>query len=155
MFFFNGRIRNAHIAPMILRDRPYTNKLGHGCIITGCLVIIFGLTFIITGVISETKKNTFFGIGIMTLSIGFCFTVIVCFYTKLNICYRNWAYGPHILSNKIDSTHTVISTISLSPLATNSVMQQKTGHMIPLSNISKHKVRIVPSGVIGKTNTVT
>jgi hypothetical protein len=91
----------------------------------------------------------------MILSVGFCFTIILCFYTKLNIFYHNWAYGSHIVSNKVDSTQTVISAISLSPLATNSVMTQKTEHIIPLSNIGMHKVTIVPSGAIGKTKTVT
>ncbi|CAF1194111.1 unnamed protein product [Adineta steineri] len=79
-----------------MRDQPVTHKIGHSCIITSCLSLIIGLVLIVTGVISETKKTTFIGIGIITLGVGFFLTTIVCFYAKLKICYRNWAYGPPI-----------------------------------------------------------
>ncbi len=103
MFFFNGRIRNPNIVPIITQKRTYTHKVGQWGIIATCLSIVIGLILIIIGVISETKKTRFFGIGIIILGVGFSFTTFVCFYAKLNICYRNWAYGPHIASNQIQS----------------------------------------------------
>ncbi|UJR09543.1 hypothetical protein I4U23_013780 [Adineta vaga] len=94
MFFFNGRIRNAHVAPVILRDDPYTHSIGHSCVITTCLLLIIGLTLIITGVISETKKTTLIGIGVISIGVSLFITTIFCCNTHVKICYRNWAHGP-------------------------------------------------------------
>jgi hypothetical protein len=96
MFFFNGRIRNAHIVPMITQDRTYTHKIGHSFVIISCLSIVIGLLLIVIGNISETQKSKFFGIGIITLSLGFFLITLICFYSKLAICYYNWAYGSHV-----------------------------------------------------------
>jgi hypothetical protein len=94
MFFFNGRIRSAHVAPVITREQPYTHKIGNSCIITTCLMLIIGMTLIVTGTISRTEKTTLIGIGIISIGIALSITTVACFNTQIRICYRNWAYGP-------------------------------------------------------------
>jgi len=108
MFFFNGRIRNAHIAPMILRDQPRTLKIGHSYIISSCLSIIIGLALIFIGVTFETKKIVLIGSGIIILTVGFILTTLVCFCAKLKICYDNWAYGRHIIPCNSENSQTIL-----------------------------------------------
>jgi hypothetical protein len=163
MFFFNGRIRTAHIVPVITRDRPSTYKVGHSCIIAGCLSIIIGLILILIGLISETEKTTFFGIGSISLGLGLFLTTLVCFYTQLNICYHNWAYGSHVTRSHIaNSQPTAAGDISMSYCTGSTAMVQKVPAITPLShpksvkklsNVEINKVIIAPSIKIGKTTT--
>jgi hypothetical protein len=163
MFFFNGRIRNSHIVPTVTHGRPNTNTVGYPGIITGCLSIIIGLILIIIGLISETEKTTFFGIGIISLTLGFLITMCLFFYTKLNIYYRNWAYGTHVLPcHNPELTAAVDVSISYfthpSSLAQNvpnmiAVPSKKPANMV--SNVEINKVIIAPSIGIGKTTTDT
>jgi hypothetical protein len=103
MFFFNGRIRNAHIVPMITPDPTYTQKIGQSFVVFSCLSIVIGLLLIVIGHISETEKWTFFGFGIISLSLGLFLVTLVCFYSQLSIYYHNWAYGSHITPSNTET----------------------------------------------------
>ena len=96
MFFFNGRIRNAHIVPMITHERRYTQTIGQSFVVFSCLSIVIGVLLIVIGNISETEKWKFFGFGIISLSLGLFLVTLVCFYSQLSIYYHNWAYGSHV-----------------------------------------------------------
>ncbi|CAF2092748.1 unnamed protein product [Rotaria magnacalcarata] len=142
MFFFsNGRMHNPHIIPIVVSDRSHAHKLGHSRIIAGCLSIIIGLSFIIRGVTSETKKATLIGIGIISLGVGFFTTISVCFYGKLNICYHNWAYGQSVVPLNIEIPHEGRrggggGGISMAPYSESLPVTQKIQSTIPLSSSS-------------------
>jgi len=105
MFFFNGRIRNPHIIPVVTRPQPtYTNKVGQSIIIAGCLSIILGLLLILIGFISETDKSTYFGVGSISFTIGFFLSTFTCFYTTLDRCYQNWIYRTHITPSTVETS---------------------------------------------------
>lgn len=106
MFFFNGRIRNAHIVPIVTHERSHTHRISQSGIIIACLLVVIGLVFVIIGAISETNKANFFGIGITSLCLGFLFAIFICSYTKLDVCYRNWAYGSHISPSQMETSVT-------------------------------------------------
>jgi hypothetical protein len=97
MLFLNTGVRHTAISGMGMRNQSYTNKMGHSFIICGCLSLIIGLILIVIGVISEVKKTTFIGIGVISTGIGFFLTTLVCFYGKLDTCYNNWAYRSRVL----------------------------------------------------------
>jgi hypothetical protein len=148
--------------PVVTRDRPYTNKASHSCIIAGCLWIIIGLILIVIGYISETEKPTFFSIGIISFGIGFFLTILVCFYTELNKCYHNWAYSSHITPSHIE--HSQLATagdISMSYTGSIAATQKVTiiKSLPPqkpvkrLSNVRMNEVIITPSIEIGKNTT--
>ena len=94
MFFTNTALRHTHVSPLGLDHQPSTHRVGSSCVILGCLSTIFGLILIGAGMISETEKTVYFGIGIINLGVGIFLTSFVCFYTKLCVCYNNWAYRP-------------------------------------------------------------
>ena len=106
MFFFNGRIRNTHIIPIITHERSYTQRMSQSCIIVGCLLVVVGLVLIIMGTISEIEKTTFFGLGITSLCLGLIFAILICSYTKLDICYHKWAYGSHVTPTQMEASVT-------------------------------------------------
>jgi len=147
---------------MVTHDRSYTNRIGHSCIIAACLWIIIGLILIVIGVISETEKPTFFSIGTISLGVGFFLTILVCFYTELNKCYHNWAYGSHITPSHVENSQLATAgDISMSyvgsitatqkvPMIT-SLPPQKT--VKTLSNVRTNKVIISPSIEIGEITT--
>lgn len=163
MFFFNGRMRNAHIVPMLTDNRPHTNKIDFLSIIAGCLLIIIGLTLICIGFISETEKTTFFGIGIISMCLGFCLSTITCFYTNLNICYHNWAYGQHITPSHMETSQLATAgDISISYYAEAPAMKQQvlkktrsqSSSQRPIkirSNVEINKVIIKPTIAIKRT----
>ncbi|UJR36573.1 hypothetical protein I4U23_029292 [Adineta vaga] len=91
------RTRNPAISGVGLHNQNYTHKVGHSCIVCGCLSIVIGLILIIVGVISEIKKTTFIGAGVIGLGVGCFLMTLVCFYAKLDICYNNWAYRSRVL----------------------------------------------------------
>ncbi|CAF2770498.1 unnamed protein product [Rotaria sp. Silwood2] len=165
MFFFNGRIRNPNIIPIVVSDRSYTHKVGHSCIIAGCLSIIIGLSLIITGLISETKKTTLIGIGVISLGVGFFITTLVCFYGKLNICYHNWAYGQNVAPLNIQTPQqATASAISMGPYTESLSVTQKIQSRIPfasstpmtmLSDLEINNVIIARSIKIDKTTMST
>jgi len=97
MLFLNSRARNPTATGLSMQDRSFPQKMGHSCIILGCLSIVTGLVLIVIGVISEVKKTIFVGVGIISLGGGFFLTTLVCFYGKLDICYNNWAYRSRVL----------------------------------------------------------
>ncbi|CAF3569715.1 unnamed protein product [Rotaria socialis] len=144
LFFSNARIHNPHIIPIVVSDRSHTHKLGHSCIIVGCLSIIIGLSLIIRGVISETKKATLIGIGIISLGVGLFTTILVCFYGKLNIYYHNWAYGQRVVPLNIETPHEGRQSggggggggISMAPYSESLSVTQKIQPTIPLSSSS-------------------
>ena len=96
MLFLGSRTRNT-VSGMGLRDRSYTQQVGHSFIICGCLSIVIGLILIIIGAISGEKKTTFIGIGIISLGVGFFLTALVFFCAKLDMCYNNWAYRARVI----------------------------------------------------------
>lgn len=110
MFFFNGRIRNTHIIPVVTHERSYTHRISQSGIIVGCLLVVIGLVLIIMGTISEIDKATFFGLGITSLCFGLIFAVLICSYTKLDVCYHNWAYGSHISPSQMEASVTATAT---------------------------------------------
>lgn len=134
MFFFNGRIRNPHIIPIVVGQQAYSTTVSNSFIIAGCLSIIIGLALIITGGISETKKTTFIGIGIISLGVGFFITTMVCFYSKLDICYHNWAYGQNVVPLNTETPPPVTaSNISMAPFAESVSVTQKIQSTMPMS----------------------
>ena len=140
MFFFNGRVRNAHVAPIIMRDQPHIDKIGHSYIITSCLSIIIGLVLIFSGVTFETQKTILISCGIITLGIGFVLTTLICFYAQLKLCYDNWAYGSHIATYNSENSQIVIpNTMSISYFTETSKMTKNTVcKPITTSNICKN-----------------
>ncbi|CAF0941606.1 unnamed protein product [Adineta ricciae] len=117
MLFFNGRIRNTHITPGIMREDPYSHTIGQSCIITTCLTLIIGLTLIVNGVISETKKTALIGIGVISIGVSIFLTTILCFDTQLRVCYRNWAYGPPIAPIRMECSQGIMAaTMSISTM---------------------------------------
>lgn len=96
MLFLNSRPLNGTTASSSMNERSYTQKMGHSFIVCGCLSIIVGLILIVLGVISEMKKTTFIGVGIISLGIGFFLMTLVCLYGKLDICYNNWVYRSRV-----------------------------------------------------------
>jgi hypothetical protein len=110
-----------------MHDRTYTNKIGHSFIICSCLSIITGLVIIIFGVISNVKKTTFIGIGVLSVGVGFIFITLLCFYAKLHICYNNWAYRSRIVPNTIETPHPATpGVISISPFVGSPGITQKS-----------------------------
>ena len=57
MLFLNSRARNPTATGLSMQDRSFPQKMGHSCIILGCLSIVTGLVLIVIGVISEVKKT--------------------------------------------------------------------------------------------------
>ncbi|CAM4925507.1 unnamed protein product [Rotaria socialis] len=119
LFFSNARIHNPHIIPIVVSDRSHTHKLGHSCIIVGCLSIIIGL------------------------SVGLFTTILVCFYGKLNIYYHNWAYGQRVVPLNIETPHEGRQSgggggggISMAPYSESLSVTQKIQPTIPLSSSS-------------------
>lgn len=103
MLFLGGRTRNLAVSGGSMQDRSIPQKMGHSCILCGCLSIVTGLILIIVGIISELKKTTFIGVGVITLGVGFFLTTFVCFYGKLDICYNNWAYRSRVLPSNAEA----------------------------------------------------
>lgn len=138
MFFFsNGRLHNPHIIPVVVSDRSYTHKVGHSCIIAGCLSIIIGLALIFTGLFSETKRTTLIGIGVISAGVGFFITTLVCFSGKLNICYHNWAYGQNVVPLNMESPREGRHRgISMGPFSESLSVTQKIQSTIPISSSS-------------------
>jgi hypothetical protein len=137
--------------------------MGHSFIICGCLSIVTGLILIVIGAISEVKKTTFIGIGIISLGVGFFLTTFVCLYGKLDICYNNWAYRSRVLPLNIQTPRpTPIGGVSNSPFVESTVTTQKRQSIASkeiqapitvISDVEIHNVVIAPSIQIGsKTN---
>ena len=103
MLFFNSRARNGPMTTTAGGDQSYTQKMGHSCIIFGCICLVSGLIVIVIGVISDTRKTTYIGIGIISVAVGFFLLTIVCFYAKLDTCYNNWAYGSRVVPINIET----------------------------------------------------
>lgn len=103
MLFFNSRARNGPMPTAGGADRSYTQKMGHSCIIIGCICLVSGLIVIVIGVISDIRQTTYIGIGVVGLAIGFFLTTLVCFYGKLDICYNNWAYRSRVVPISIET----------------------------------------------------
>ena len=151
MLFLNSRRHTTAISGRRLHDRSYTQKVGHTCIIFGCLSIITGLIVIIIGVISETNRTTYIGISIVILGVVLFLITLICFYAKLNICYNNWAYRSRVLpTNNIETPQPASATvITLSSFVGSPAMTQKSQFIIPLepptpltivSEVEIHKV---------------
>ena len=103
MLFFNSRARNGPMPTTAAADQTYTQKMGHSCIIFGCICLVSGLIVIVIGVISDTRKTTYIGIGIISLAVGFFLLTLVCFYGKLDVCYNNWAYRTRVVPINIET----------------------------------------------------
>jgi hypothetical protein len=111
--------------------------VGQSCIIFGCLSIITGLILIVVGIISEVKKTTFVGIGIISLGGGLFLTTLVCFYGKLNICYNNWAYRSRVLPVNPETPHpTPAGVAAISPFTKSTTATQNQHSTIPLDTQS-------------------
>lgn len=155
MLFLNGRTRNPAVSGMSMRDRSYTHKMGHSFIVGSCLSIVIGLILVIIGVISEIKKTTFIGVGIISLGVGCFITTLVCLYGKLDICYNNWAYRSRVLPiNPETPRSTPIGGMSNSPFAELSATAQKQqspaaketqAPVTAISDVEIRKVIIAPS----------
>lgn len=150
MFFFNGRIRNAHIIPIVTHERSYTHRISQSGIIVSCLLVVIGLVLVIIGAISETDKATFFGIGITSLCLGFLFAILICSYTKLDVCYHNWAYGSHVSPSHMETS--VIATAGAISIHYNSaalsVIQSPSLVTVPpirtISTVSAYRTSSIP-----------
>jgi hypothetical protein len=135
--------------------------MGHSFIICGCLSIITGLILIVVGVISEVKKMTFIGIGIISLGVGFFLITLVCLYGKLDTCYNNWAYRSRVLPINLETPRPApIGGVSNSPYVESSAPAQKQESILPkeigppitvISDADIHKVVIAPTIKIGST----
>jgi hypothetical protein len=146
-----------------MHDRSYTHKIGHSCIILGCLCIVIGLILIVIGVTSDIKNTTFVGIGVLSLGVGLFLSTLGCFYGKLNICYNNWAYRSRVLPANLETPRPVpIGDVQISPFAPSPPAAQKQQSAVPLDTQSPitliseadiHKLVIAPSINIGIMNT--
>lgn len=152
MLFLSSRPPNGTTVGGSMNDRPYTQKMGHSFIICGCLSIIIGLILIVLGVISEIKKTTFIGIGILSLGVGFFLMTLVCLYGKLDICYNNWIYRSRVIP--INPQVPQIATRDLDGRTHSPVQIQKRSSLIPacspapLTVVSDMEInKFVPSSV--------
>ena len=145
MLFLNGRARNAAVSGFGLHSPNYTQKVGHSCIVGGCLSIVTGLILIVVGVISEKKKTTYIGAGVIGLSVGCFLVTLVCFYAKLDICYNNWAYRARVLPANSGTPQAIPpSTAVRSPLAAKEKVASTITHDMPaplttVSDVEVHK----------------
>ena len=148
---------------MSMHDRSATHKVGHTCIIFGCLSVITGLILIVVGIISRVHNTTFVGIGIISLGGGLFITTLVCFYGKLDIYYNNWAYRSRVLPvNPETPRPTPPGVAAISPFAKSTTATEKQQSTIPLdtqspitvaSEIDIHKLVIAQSININTTTT--
>ena len=106
MLFLNSRTVNGAPVSLGMSHRSYTQKMGHSFIICGCFSMITGLILIVLGMISEIKKTTFIGIGVISLGVGFFLMTVVCLYGKLDICYNNWVYRTRVKPNNPEPSQT-------------------------------------------------
>jgi hypothetical protein len=158
MLFLNSRTRNITISGIGLHRRSHTHKAGQLFITGGCLSIVTGLILIAVGVISDVKRTTFVGVGIICLGLAF-FTILVCFYAKLDTCYNNWAYRSRVIPVNTDTSQpTPTGVVIPSHFASSSAMTQKRQTTMPLNTASPttvvsgadiHKLVIAPSIHIG------
>ncbi|CAF1299668.1 unnamed protein product [Adineta ricciae] len=158
MLFLNGRARNAAVSGFGLHSQNYTQKVGHSCIVGGCLSIVTGLILIVVGVISEVKKTTYIGAGVIGLGVGCFLVTLVCFYAKLDICYNNWAYRARVLPASSGTPQAnPPSTTARSPLAAEEKLPSAiTPDMpAPLTTISDVEVHKFPTDSIRKQYSIT
>ncbi|CAF0976034.1 unnamed protein product [Adineta steineri] len=155
MLFLGGRTRNITTSGRGLHDESHTQKVGHSCIIGGCLSVTTGLILIIIGVISEVRNTTFIGVGVISLGVGFFLTTLVCFYAKLDICYNNWAYRTRITPAHIETPQPApAGAITTSPFVPSVLTTEKQQTLMPDENPSPttvvshaeiHKILAAPS----------
>lgn len=157
MLFLNSRTRNHAVSGVSMHDQSYTSKMGHSFIICGCLSIVIGLILIVVGVISEVKKTTFIGIGIISLGVGFFLTTLVCLYGKLDICYNNWAYRSRVLpAHPENLRQPPICGPSNSPFADSPAAGKETQPPVTvISDVEIHKVIIAPTIQVVPTTSMT
>lgn len=158
MLFLNGRTRNPTISGVGLHNQNYTQKVGHSCIVGGCISIVTGIILIVVGVISEEKKTTYIGAGIIGLGVGCFLVTLVCFYAKLDICYNNWAYRARVLPASNGTPQAILpSTTARSPLTVEEkVPSPITPDMpVPLTTVSEVDVHKFATDSIKKQPSIT
>lgn len=159
MLFFNSRARNGPMPTSASDDQSFTQKMGHSFIIFGSICLVSGLIVIVIGVISDARKTTYIGIGILSLAVALFILTLVCFYAKLDICYNNWAYRSRVVPINIETPRPASdgnirnASPSASPLAhvvkrQPSISVAVSTPFTTVSEIDANKIIVPPSNVL-------